>query len=71
MEINKKTDHQSELTFSEIDTPVPEKSKKPAQKQAKNEVTNEQKQLHSFEAKPKARPITSWGAANKKGGLAS
>lgn len=27
--------------------------------------------MHSFEAKPKARPITSWGATGKKGAVGS
>lgn len=37
------------MSTAQEGTPVPEKSKAPA------------KPMHSFEAKPKARPITSWG----------
>ena len=41
------------------ETPVPEKSKAPAPLPPK--------QMHSFEAKPKARPITSWGSGGRGG----
>ena len=47
-----KKDTESTLTQSDfIETPVPAKSKAG----------------HSFEAKPKARPITSWGAGGRGG----
>ena len=49
-----KKDTESTLTQSEFnETPVPSSSKIPAG--------------HSFEAKPKARPITSWGAGGRGG----
>ena len=49
-----KKDTESTLTQSDfIETPVPAKSKAPVG--------------HSFEAKPKARPITSWGAGGRGG----
>ena len=38
---------------------MPEKSKAPAPLPPK--------QMHSFEAKPKARPITSWGSGGRGG----
>lgn len=67
-------DSSSVLTFSEAaDTPVPQKSKKPFEMQKKQEnMPGKEKsqidstKLHSFEAKPQARPITSWGAAGQQ-----
>jgi len=52
---------ESILSQSDVnETPVPQKSKAPPMK-------DPNRQMHTFEAKPKARPITSWGAGGRGG----